>query len=391
MIKMMEKQIAFFPRDKLFWIVNILAWVLTLDRLNLSGNSMQGLLEEGRSLLFWTCLTGLWVAYAAVGILAVLVFRHFCYRQQWGERRLAALFPLALLIALAAGMLLSFVIQLPVDKVIGTPFTIFREGGALFISGAFSVALYRGLSITVLLLLWLLAYWGISAVVNARNLAFRSLALESNLKGARLNALSGQINSHFLFNALNNIRFMIARDANRAEESLVALSEILRHSLDTSRNTKVPLSEELDITGKYLGLMKNQMGNRLEYTLQGSKDAGNYLIPPMMIQMLAENAIKHGVDRVREGGRVDIQCATRDGKLLVEVRNTAPTSNVASVADGELAVASTDGDNAQGKGLGLPNISNRLALLYGERARLTMSHQSNEFQVAIDIPGEAAQ
>lgn len=381
-----DPSIPFFPRTWPFWLCHIAGWLFLVDRVYVTGHSVGVLLEPGHSPGFWAALAYAWLGHMASGILMTLVFRHYYFRKAWGNQRPLATLPLALVLALLTGMLQSVLVQWPVDEVTGTSFRVYREGGAVFIADAPTFLLYRGASLGAMCLLWLLAYWGVSVTLHAREQAFRSLALENSLKEARLNALSGQINPHFLFNALNNIRFMIAADTRRAEDSLVALSGILRHSLDSSRKEKVPLAEELAITEQYLSLMKNQMRERLVYSIQGGKEAGAFQIPPMIIQMLAENAIKHGLEQSREGGRVDIACAASGGTLRVEVRNTAAQPDQEAGQRQLNAAPDATAEN----GLGLTNIRNRLYLLYGERALMSLSHRGDEFVVVLELPGEHA-
>jgi sensor histidine kinase YesM len=166
----------------------------------------------------------------------------------------------------------------------------------------------------------------------------------------------------------------------------VDLSEILRHSLEASRQVKALLAKELVVVDRYLGLMKIQMQHRLEYSIQAADVPEHVLVPPMIIQMLAENAIKHGVEQVKEGGRVDINCTLEAGKLCIEVKNSTASAVFESV-NTETMVTTV---SANGKGLGLANIRNRLSLLYGDNAQLTMSRKDSDFVVRIVLPVEEA-
>lgn len=366
-----------------------MAWGITLWRLDFSAGLLRYLSPEQANYL-WLYLGIYWLAYYSIGTMAVLLFRHWYYRKQWYKKTFIASFPLALLTATAAGMSLAFLVHLPFNQLLDIPFEIIGASGEPVIVGVFSVSLFIGTELSVLLLLWVLLYWGISGTLNARDLSIKALALENNLKEARLNSLSGQINPHFLFNALNNIRFMIRQDADRAEDSLVALSEILRHSLGSSQKEKVPLSEELAIVERYLSLIKNQMGDRLDYSIRSEAVSNNNLIPPMIIQMLAENAIKHGIDHIREGGEVNIQCTNIADKLRIKVGNTAPFSG--SDTDNSMAPSGSlnKGTDAGEQGIGLANISKRLILLYGDNAHLSMGRENGDFEVVLELPKEEA-
>ena len=390
MITSPSHHLPFFPKEKTFWAVNVFALLLGLDKLNFSGNSLQGLLAANHTMLFWIALGIVWLLSIAIGILMVLVFRHFYYRRQWGERKLLASLALAVVIALTAGLTHSFLVTLPFDYVLGSSFEVYGESELLLISGPVPYAFSRGIVMAILSFLWLLAYWGISASLHARKLAFNAVLLENDLRGARLNALAGQINPHFLFNALNNIRFMIAADPRRAEDSLVDLSEILRHSLDSSRKDKVSIGEELAITRKYLGLMQNQMQDRLRFTIDATPEACRMQIPPMTLQMLAENAIRHGVGESPEGGQVDIACRIHDGQLEIDVSNTSTlTREAAGTLIREQQIPGGDNEKKSG-GVGLANIRKRLSLLYGDRAAMNMNFKDNRINIAINLPCEAS-
>jgi hypothetical protein len=375
-----EKSRRFFPGERYFWILNTLGWIVTLSLVN-PGESLLGSSDD-HAKPQGIYLVALWLAYYVLGTLTVLVFRSCYYRQRWYEKKFISSLPLAIMAALGGGLALAFLVVLPVELLQGGDFRIVNEAGTVVYEGIFATTLYAGYELAFILLAWLLAYQGIEGSVNARNLAVRALALESSLKEARLNALAGQINPHFLFNALNNVRFMIRRDADRAEESLVDLSEILRHSLESSQQGKDFLTRELAIVERYLSLMKIQMQHRLSYSIQTRDTPERVLIPPMVIQILVENAIKHGLEKIREGGNISVHCSTVAGKLHIEVRNP--------VASDGSATRSSEEPTLSGGGVGLANIRKRLALLYGDDAQLSISQHDGAFLVHIELPCEEA-
>jgi hypothetical protein len=310
-----EKSKHFFPGEIYFWVLNALGWLITLS-LMAPGAELSKAIDDEQ--LKRVALAAIWLGHAAIGTLTILVFRYFYYRQRWYLKKFIGSSPLAIAVALGGGFAIALLVVLPADLLLDNDFRIYNEAGTVIIQGVFSVISLVGFEMASVLLVWLLIYLGIEGAINARSLVLKALALENSLKDARLNALAGQINPHFLFNALNNIRFLIRQDAERAEASLVDLSEILRHSLGSSQQEKVLLSQELAIVERYLSLMKIQMQRRLAYAIQAA-DAPMYaLVPPMMIQMLVENAIKHGLEQLKDGGRVDIQCAMNADKLCIE-------------------------------------------------------------------------
>ncbi|MEO6078631.1 MAG: histidine kinase [Steroidobacteraceae bacterium] len=378
-----RKSQRFLPAEAYFWVLNTLGWILTLYLIDF-GDVLRRSLQDEHGAFLKVYLAVLWLAYYVLGTLTVLVFRRCYYRQRWYQMKFIGSVPLVLLVALGGGLTIASLLVLPVGLMLGDDFRVYNEAGMVVAEGASSSVTFAAFEWAVLLLVWLLIYLGVEGAANARSLSLRALALENNLKDARLNALAGQINPHFLFNALNNIRFMIGRDAARAEESLVDLSEILRHSLGTSQQEKTLLTQELVIVERYLNLMKIQMQSRLEYSIHAANVPAKVLVPPMIIQMLAENAIKHGIEQIKEGGRVNVQCSLTAGKLCVEVRNSTVTAD-AIAGSSERPSLSVD---AGGHGLGLANIGTRLSLLYGDKAQLAASRQNGDFVVRIVLPGE---
>jgi LytS/YehU family sensor histidine kinase len=126
------------------------------------------------------------------------------------------------------------------------------------------------------------------------------LELESNLKESQLNTLKGQINPHFMFNSLNNIRGLMLEDVTAARNMLTSLSETLRYSLTKSESNSIALEDELDMVKNYIELSKIQLESRLQFESFIDENSLSTQIPPMIIQMLIENAIKHGISNLIE-------------------------------------------------------------------------------------------
>lgn len=378
-----EKSKHFFPREIYFWVVNTLGWIFTLTLMDPGGEPLAN--PDAAQIAFRRYYLALvWLAYYTAGTFILLVFRRSYYRQRWYQKKFVGSLPLVILCAFIGGIAMAVVVVLPLQLMRDGDFRVYNQAGVAVYEGIVSVTLFNGSEHAFLILAWLLGYLGVEGPVNARNLAFKALTLETSLADARLNALAGQINPHFLFNALNNIRFMIRRNAECAEESLIDLSEILRHSLEASQQAKALLGKELVVVERYLSLMKVQMQRRLDYSINAANIPDDLLLPPMIIQMLAENAVKHGVEQIKDGGRVDINCSIEAGKLCIEVKNPVLSADVMN-GNAEMSI---HGTNFSGNGLGLSNIRNRLSLLYGGRAQLSMSQHDGNFVVRITLPVE---
>lgn len=219
---------------------------------------------------------------------------------------------------------------------------------------------------------WIIWYIIISilAIYNdAEEMKIRNAELLTNLKESQLNTLKGQINPHFMFNSLNNIRGLMLEDVDRARNMLTALSETLRYSLTKSDVNAIALEDELEMVENYIDISKIQLEDRLVFEEHIDESSLHTLIPPMIIQMLIENAIKHGISNLKAGGTIKLTTKITKGQLLIEVANT-----------GTLRPSE---DSTQ---LGLKNIKQRLHLLYGEAATFSLKEIDNQVVATIKIP-----
>tara|TARA_B110000881_G_C18490733_1_gene471669 strand:+ start:64 stop:858 length:795 start_codon:yes stop_codon:yes gene_type:complete len=208
---------------------------------------------------------------------------------------------------------------------------------------------------------------------HAQEIQLNNLRLINSLKDAQLSNLTNQLNPHFLFNCLNNIRFVIHENQKKADDMIVTLSELLRYSLECSNKEKVELSTELDIINKYIKLESIQLEQRLTFKLNCSDECLEYLIPPMVLQLMVENAIKHGIEHLTEGGLIELDITQSKDLLLLTVTNDKPMNY-------SLLKESTK--------LGLKNIKKRLNLLYGDKSSLLIVDNDHEFEAKIIIPKE---
>ena len=197
----------------------------------------------------------------------------------------------------------------------------------------------------------------------------KNAELLTNLKESQLNTLKGQINPHFMFNSLNNIRGLMLEDVDRARNMLTALSETLRYSLTKSDANAIALEDELEMVENYIDISKIQLEDRLSFEEHIDEDSLHTLIPPMIIQMLIENAIKHGISNLKAGGTIRLTTQLKDNQLLIEVANSG-------------TLRSSE-DSTQ---LGLKNIKQRLHLLYGEAATFSLKEIENQVVATIKIP-----
>ncbi len=174
---------------------------------------------------------------------------------------------------------------------------------------------------------------------------------------ARLSALQAQIEPHFLFNTLANVKRLYETAPVRGREMLSSLISYLRAALPTMREPGSTLERELELVRSFLTILKMRMGDRLAFSIDAPRHWRRARVPPMVLPTLVENAIKHGLSPLPEGGRIDIRAASDgDRQLVIEV------------ADDGAGFSSSGGS-----GVGLANTRSRLAALYGTDASLSLS------------------
>lgn len=219
---------------------------------------------------------------------------------------------------------------------------------------------------------WIFIYTTASASRRSKEADMQNMQLQSSLREAQLSQLANQLNPHFLFNSLNNIRFVIHENPDHADAMVTALSEILRYSLASGNKTKVTVLQEVEFIKRYIDIVKLQLEERLHYHVTVEDAVKQYLMPPMIMQLLVENAVKHGMDNLPQGGDLIVNVQQQNNTLVICVVNPLPESKA----------------NVDGTGTGLINIKHRLNLLYGRKAALDVEETTTHFTVRISLPVE---
>ena len=224
----------------------------------------------------------------------------------------------------------------------------------LVLSGAFSMF--------ILFFIWNLIYFMYHFITKSQKQQLDTLKLEALVKELELKTIKAHINPHFIFNSLNGIRALIDEDPARARNAITELSNILRSSMQTDKLESVSLEKELNIVKDYLALENMRFEDRLRVEYEIDEDTLDQPVPPMMLQTLVENAIKHGISKQISGGKIRIVSDFKENYHELAVQNTGKLLNGSS----------------KGEGFGLPSTLNRLSLLYGEKARFSIKQLSNE-------------
>ncbi len=226
------------------------------------------------------------------------------------------------------------------------------------------------------LLFWLTAvvHYLLIAFENTRSVERRVLQLELLSREAELQNLKAQIHPHFLFNSLHAISALTTIDAKAAREMCLRLSEFLRKSLALKAEARIPLLEEVRLLDHYLALEQVRFGARLRVEKNIAAEAESCLVPALLLQPLLENAVNHGLAHLVEGGTIALHVRQHNESLEIAIVNPCDADYVPR----------------KGEGVGLRNVTKRLAALYGARAQLACENSGGHFRALIVLPCERA-
>jgi len=187
---------------------------------------------------------------------------------------------------------------------------------------------------------------------------------------AQLASLESRIHPHFLFNTLNSISSLIPEDPERAERLVEQMASLLRFSLDANHAGLVPLDREMKIVCDYLAIEQARFGDRLRFQIDPWEEIGETKVPPLAIQTLVENSVKHAVSRSRMGGEIRVSMCCENGLLRVHVVDEGPEFTLDSASSGH----------------GLDILKGRLAALFGQQGSLSLDRLGNCNQLTLSIP-----
>jgi two-component system, LytTR family, sensor kinase len=339
---------------KSYWLYQILGW---------SFYSFSDLLNYFTVFSFnfdeFDNLIGNGIVNVAAGISLTHIFRVIFKRYEWGK------LPVTQLVLRSAAVvgIVTFIlaaINIPMDRdIINTE----KMNWALR-----DISYLINLSKPVLI--WVLLYVFYSVANLRKNDAVERVQLESSIKETEAKILMAQMNPHFIFNALNSIRALITEEPSKAISGITQLSNLLRSSLVSNRKKTVSLREEIKTIGDYLSLEKIRYEDRLQMKIAIDKNTESIQVPPMMLQTLVENGIKHGVQKALRWGFIEISSHIEGEHLVIHIRNTGKLERTTSKSDAG--------------GFGLENTKRRLQLLYGNKSSFRI-FQENHLTVNAEI------
>ena len=307
-----------------------------------------------------------WIFLGLLGIVFTHILRGVIRKYNWLNLTLKNTIPRIITSSIVAGIII-YVFVFAASYIAGT-FEEDEFNVARIISGI--------VNISVLILLWNLIYFVVHYMENFKKKEIESLIWEAAVKDYELKTLKSQLNPHFMFNAMNSIRALIEEDPESAKVAITKLSNILRYSLQMERMERVPLEDEVETVKNYLDLERIRFEDRLKYKLDIDKSTQKIEIPPMMIQTLIENGIKHGIAKRKEGGEIQLTSrlvsSSNGSKLKIEIRNSGHFS--------EEQLKSS-------RGFGVSNTKHRLNLLFADNAHFIIKNENGNTVLAeVEIP-----
>lgn len=337
-------------KNKYFWPIQITGWLL-MGVFNYVVQSIGGVRFDA----LITNALGLGLG----GILFTSLFRFFIKKYEWkkwsGKKIVVTTILSILLISIVWTFLMFIFFGLFVKEF---EFTII----------AFFVSI---IPLGMILFIWMLIYFSYQMTMRYHFNEIEKWKLKAEIQKAELGTLKSQINPHFMFNTLNNIKALMLEDVHLARKMITNFSELLSYSLQHAEKKEVLLSDEIEVVEKYLDLVKIQYEEKLNYSLDISTDLEREYIPPMILQLLIENAIKHGISQQMNGGELFINVSNKNNNIHIQVKNTGSLSKKNTLE--------------KSLGIGLNNIRERLKLLYNNNANLTISETSPYVIVDISI------
>ena len=337
--------------------------------------------------LYWTLQIGGWTLYAMIQIVGSVFasesqgvstqrvifltyeaifclllthgLRNIINRWRWLDAGMSVLIPRVIVSVFVLGLILYF-LRMPISIPLG-----------LYSSKvAFDLRNILGFTVSnaIIFFLWCVLYVSYNYFERYNT----SLKLEASVKEIELNNLKSQLNPHFIFNALNSIRALVDENPGKSKQAINQLSNILRNSLTMGKRGLMKFEDELRIVKDYLGLESIRFEERLKAEFEIDPESLDFLVPPLMIQTLVENGIKHGIAQLTAGGIIQMKTVVRNDRLNIQIRNSGQYLN---------------GARRNSHGLGLENTRQRLKLIYGEKASFRILTENDTFVLTeIEIP-----
>jgi sensor histidine kinase YesM len=348
-------------RIAFYWKIQLIGWIAT--------SLYWGFLAFYSGNFIWKMGIADLILDVSIGITLTHIYRNFALRNGWNKLNLKILIPKITLSILILSLFYAFLI-------VGKLYLV-----RLFVLGTDSnsiITFFKAIQLQVfitgirLISIWVLAYHLYHYSRLEIETVKENARLSIIIKEAQLNNLSAQLNPHFFFNSLNNIKFLVLENPDSARRAIDLLSELLRNSLNSNVGRLIPLNDEINLTKDYLELEKIRFEERLQFKLEINIDVSKHLMLPLSIQSLVENAIKHGIEKRKSAGFITVQIIEENNFIKISVQNSGKLNR-----------------EINNSGIGLNNLKERLLLQYNGNAAFEIEQLQDEIVLAtILIPSK---
>lgn len=300
-----------------------------------------------------------------LGILISHQYRNVIVRLNWLKKNTLQLIPRVVLAALLFGVALEL-LHFGLESLFG------MKNGRDFDA---KVLFYNWFQLSFLFFFWSVIYFLFHYIENYKKAEIENLKWAASINEIELNKLKSQLNPHFMFNAMNSIRALVDENPGKSKDAITQLSNILRNTLQMGKKKVIPFEEEMRVVKDYLALESIRYEERLKTTFNLDPRADQFSVPPLMVQTLVENGIKHGISKLTKGGELIISAAVKNELLHVVISNS-----------GALAPEATSQS-----GFGIKNTLQRLSLLYGNAAEFNQKEENGMVVTSLLLPSNINQ
>jgi two-component system, LytTR family, sensor kinase len=331
-------------KHRLYWILQIGGWMLYGALQIYYGNIAAAAGLSLRRMIFL-------LAEAMICLAVTHFFRLFLNRKKWLYLGIARLIPQVLISVIALSIVIYF-LRMPVSLALG----LFDRKVAFDPNHIIALTTFYAFMLFIWSALYITYHY-----FDRHN---KSLRYEASMIEIELNNLKSQLNPHFIFNALNSIRALVDENPNKSKQAINQLSNILRTSLASDKKGLTKFDDELKVVKDYLGLESIRFEERLKTDFNIHPESTGFLVPPLMIQTLVENGIKHGISKLTAGGIIQVKTNVENNHLRIQIRNSGHLLN---------------GVKRSKHGLGIRNTMQRLKLIYGDDATFRIANENDNF------------
>lgn len=325
---------------------------------------------------YWACQLGGWILYVLLsafllflnermngnvafgltfifmlGIGLTQAMRWLIIRLNWLRLSIRAVVPRVLLVNLIMGLVMALILS-GLDNL-----AQLKPGNPDPVHILINTANY-----TFAFFSWSLIYFLVHFLENYKKAEIENLKWEAASTEAELNRLKSQLNPHFMFNAMNSIRALVGENPERAKEAVTQLANLLRNTLQMGKYKLIPFGQELDVVKDYVAIESVRLEERLQVEWNIGAGCESVELPPLMLQTLVENGIKHGIARIPEGGKLQVNAKQINNGIEIIIRNSGQYK---------------ENPNPE-SGFGLRNTKERLELLYGKKAVFSIANENNQ-------------